>query len=120
MMAGHYPATDRRLSRRLEAFTQCQVDEIERAIKQSKANFAAAQRSLLFLVILAVLITVAIAGYVTFRVTRKWPRECARKEALAPVQRTSLEHGSSSARAELKTNQVLQAEITDRSGRRRR
>jgi PAS domain-containing protein len=97
-----------------EAFTQCQVDEIERAIKQSKANFAAAQRSLLFLVILAVLITVAIAGYVTFRVTREVAERVRAEEALRQSN-DQLEQRVQQRTAELgKTNQVLQAEITDR------
>ena len=69
------------------AFTQCQVDKIEQGIKQSKADFAAAQRGLVFLVILACLITVALAVYVTFRVTREIAERQRAEEALQPVAR---------------------------------
>ena len=96
------------------AFTQCQVDEIEQAIKQNKADFATAQRRLLFLVILAGLIAVAIAGYVIFRVTR----EIAERERAEEALRQSydqLEQRVQQRTAELgKTNQALHAEITER------
>jgi PAS domain S-box-containing protein len=97
------------------AFTQCQTDKIEQGIKQSKADFAAAQRRLLFLVILAVLIAVAIAGYVIFRVTR----EIAERERAEEALRKSygqLEQRIQQRTAELQqTNQALQAEITGRT-----
>jgi PAS domain S-box-containing protein len=96
------------------AFTQCQVDKIEQGIQQSKADFAAAQRRLLFLVALAGLIAVAIAGYVIFRVTR----EIAERERAEEALRQSydlLEQRIQQRTAELeKTNQALQAEITGR------
>ena len=94
------------------AFTQCQVAEIEQAIEQNKANLAAAQRRLLCLVIVAMLIAVAIAGYVIFRVTR----EIAERERAEEALRQSygqLEQRIQERTAELeKTNQALQAEIT--------
>jgi PAS domain S-box-containing protein len=94
------------------AFTRCQVDEIEQAIKQNKAHLAAAQRHLLFLVTLAGLIAVAIAGYVIFRVTR----EIAGRERVEEALRQSydlLEQRIQQRTAELQqTNQALQAEIT--------
>jgi PAS domain S-box-containing protein len=96
------------------AFTQCQVDEIEQAITQNKAHLAAAQRHLLFLVTLAGLIAVAIAGYVIFRVTR----EIAGRERVEEALRQSydqLEQRIQQRTAELQqTNQALQAEITGR------
>ncbi len=96
------------------AFAECQADKIEQGIKQSKADLAAAQRRLLCLVILAMLIAVAIAGYVIFRVTR----EIAERERAEEALRQSydqLEQRIQQRTAELeKTNQALQAEITGR------
>ena len=96
------------------AFTQCQVDKIEQGIKQSKADFEAAQRRLVFLIILACLITFAIAVYVTFRVTREVARRQRAEEALSQSY-DQLEQRIQQRTEELdKTNQSLQAEITER------
>jgi PAS domain S-box-containing protein len=96
------------------AFTRCQVDEIEQAIKQSKADFAAAQRRLLFLIILAGLITVAIAVYVTFRVTQEIADRQRAEEALRQSY-DQLEQRIQERTTELaQTNQALQAEIIER------
>ena len=96
------------------AFTQCQVDKIEQGIKQSKADFAAAQRRLLFLIILAGLITAAIAVYVTFRVAREIAERQRAEEALRQ-SRDQLEQRVQQRTTELaQTNQSLKAEITER------
>jgi PAS domain S-box-containing protein len=97
-----------------DAFAQCQADKIERGIKQIKADFVAAQRRLQFLIIMAGLITVAIAVYVTFRVTR----EVAERERAEKALRQSydqLEQRIQQRTTELaQTNQALQAEISER------
>ena len=94
------------------AFTQCQVDKIEQGIKQSKADFVAAQRRLVFLIILACLITAAIAVYVTFRISREIAGRQRAEEALNQSY-DQLEQRIRQRTEELgKTNQSLQAEIT--------
>jgi PAS domain S-box-containing protein len=97
-----------------DAFTQCQVDRIEQAIKQSKADFAAAQRRLLFLIILAALITSATAVYATRGVARA-TAERERAENALRLSRDQLEQRIEQRTAELaKSNQALQAEIIER------
>ena len=53
------------------AFTQFQIDQIEKAITQSKVSFQSAERDLLVQIVLAALITTAVAAFVTVRLTRE-------------------------------------------------
>jgi signal transduction histidine kinase len=96
------------------AFAQCQIDKIEQGIKQSKADFAAARRRLLFMIMLALLITSATAVYVTCRVTREIAeRQRAENDLLE--SHDQLEQRVRQRTAELaQSNQALQAEITER------
>jgi two-component system, cell cycle sensor histidine kinase and response regulator CckA len=94
-------------------FTQHQIDKIEKAIKQSKADFALAQRRLEFMVFLASLITVATALYVTSRVTREVAdRQRAQKDL--KESNDLLEQRIQQRTAELaQTNHTLQMEVVE-------
>jgi signal transduction histidine kinase/ActR/RegA family two-component response regulator len=94
-----------------DAFAQCQVDKIEQGIRLSKADFASAQQRLLFLIILAVLITSVTAVYVTVNVSREVAERQRAQEALRQSY-GQLEQRIQQRTTELaQTNQALQTEV---------
>ena len=96
------------------AFSKCQEDAIEQGISQSKVDFASAQRRLLLMIAVAVLITSGMAVYVTRRVTREMARRDQAENALRQSH-DQLEQRVQQRTTELeKTNQALQAEIAER------
>ena len=97
-----------------DAFSQNEADEIDRVTQQSKANYVAGQREFLLTLVMAGLITGGIAIFTVMRMGREM---AVRQRAEQSLQEA---HGQLELRiqertAELKkTNEALQAEITER------
>ena len=95
-------------------FMQFQVDEMEKAAKQSRTSYAAARALVAFLIGLAVIVAVAIAFFVTLKITEEM-RTRVDAEGEVRVLNAELERRVAQRTQELESsNQQLTSEIAER------